>query len=245
MKTLSILALALIFSGRVYPADTGAFSAANRLYSEGRFADAATAYASILRTGAASPALDFNYGNAEFKLGHLGRAIAAYRRAALQAPRDPDVRANLEFVRNQVPGPTRRESAWSGGLGLLSLNEWTVLVAAAFWLTLIGLAAGQIRPAWQARWRRPTLAMAALTVAAGAALGCQAANHFLKPVAVIVAPSAIARTGPFDGAQSAFTARDGMELQVLDRHDDWVQVADGAGHSGWLPAAPVEILPGA
>jgi uncharacterized protein YgiM (DUF1202 family) len=31
----------------------------------------------------------------------------------------------------------------------------------------------------------------------------------------------------------------------LDRRDGWVQVAGGAGKSGWLPAKQVEVLPGA
>ena len=44
---------------------------------------------------------------------------------------------------------------------------------------------------------------------------------------------------------SAFTARDGAELSVMDRRDGWVQVANGAGKSGWLSTEQVEILPGA
>ena len=58
-------------------------------------------------------------------------------------------------------------------------------------------------------------------------LGVQAANHFSTAIAVVTAAEATARSGPFDEAQSAFTAHDGAELRVLDRHDDWVQVADG------------------
>ena len=89
------------------------FNAANKLYAEGKFAGAAGAYEQILQSKTLSPALYFNYGNAEFKAGNLGRAIAAYRQAAQLAPRDAEVRANLEFARNQVQGPTLRESRWS------------------------------------------------------------------------------------------------------------------------------------
>ncbi len=35
------------------------------------------------------------------------------------------------------------------------------------------------------------------------------------------------------------------ELSVLDRRDGWVQVSEGAGKTGWLPAKQVEVLPGA
>src|SRR5580700_574317 len=124
MKKLPAILLVLVFAGKTFAADvTTDFSAANKLYAEGRFLDAAAGYGKILQTGAASPALYFNYGNAEFKSGNLGRAIAALRRAELLAPRDAEVRANLEFVRNQVQGTTLRESRWQGWLGALTLNE--------------------------------------------------------------------------------------------------------------------------
>ena len=55
---------------------------------------------------------------------------------------------------------------------------------------------------------------------------------------------ATARSGPFDDAQAAFTVHDGAELRVLDRHDHWVQAADGAGKIGWLSGEQVEVLPG-
>ena len=57
------------------------FSAANELYAKGKFAEAAAAYEHLLQTGGQSSALLFNDGNAEFKAGNLGKAIAAYRQA--------------------------------------------------------------------------------------------------------------------------------------------------------------------
>ena len=69
--------------------------------------------------------------------------------------------------------------------------------------------------------------------------------HFSKPVAVVLEAEATARSGPFAEAQDAFRAQNGAELSVLDRRDNWYQVADGSGHIGWLPAKQVEVLPGA
>ena len=241
--------LALIFSGNLLAADTAAdFSAANAFYARGKFAEAAAGYKNILQTGAQSSSLLFNYANAEFKSGHPGEAIAAYRRAALLAPRDGEVRANLAFVRSQVPGATLRESRWSriaGWLDQLTLNEWTFFAATAFWLTFIMLGARQIRPALGPKLKRAMTLFAALTILSGAALGLQATEHFSKQTAVIVSPEATARSGPFNEAQTEFTARDGAELTVLDRHGDWLQVIDGQGKIGWLSVKEVEVLPGA
>jgi tetratricopeptide (TPR) repeat protein len=246
MKNFSAILVALVFVGNIFAVDVAAdFSAANKLYAEGKFSDAVNAYEKILASGAASPNLLFNYGNVEFKAGNLGKAIAAFRRAELLAPRDSEIRANLAFVRNQVQGGTVRESFWQSWLGNLSLNEWTVFAALAFWLTFLLLAAKQIRPAFAAKLKGVTWIFAALTIFSGTILGVQAANHFSKPTGVVVSANVTARSGPFNDAQSAFTARDGAELFVLDRRDDWVQVADGSGKIGWLPAKQVEILPGA
>ena len=241
-----VLLAAFVCSGRVFAGDVASdFSAANRLYAEGKFSDAAGAYEKLLQTGGQSPALLFNYANAEFKAGNLGRAIAAYRRAGLLAPRDAEIRANLQFVRNQVQGSTVRESRWQEWLGQLTLNEWTLLTAGAFWLTFLLFAARQIRPALGAKLKRTTTVFAVLTLLFGAALAMQVVEHFSKQTAVVISPMATARSGPFDEAQSAFTARDGAELAVMDRHDDWVQVDDGAGKIGWLAVKQVKILPGA
>jgi tetratricopeptide (TPR) repeat protein len=246
MKKLFASLPVLIFAGNVFAADAVAgFSAANRLYAEGKFPDAANAYEKILVTGEQSSALLFNYANAEFKSGSFGKAIDGYRRAELLAPRDSEIRANLAFVRNQVQGATVRESRWHDWLGQLSLDEWTLLAVVAFWLTFVLLAARQLRPALVPKLKNATWIFAALTIFSGAALGLQAANHFSKLTAVVIADNVTARSGPFDDAQNAFTARDGAELLVLSQRDNWVQVADASGKTGWLSAKQLAILPGA
>jgi len=249
MKTqlhLLLAALTLwVWAGRASAANMPAeFNAANKLYAEGKFASAADAYQKIIQSSAVSPALYFNCGNAEFKAGNLGRAVAAYRRAEQLAPRDAEVRANLEFVRNQVPGPTLREKRWEDWLGTLTLNEWTGLTAAALWLVLALLAAMLIRPTFKPALRGFTRAAVVLVIAAGACAGVDTAIHFSKPTVVVVAQDPTLRSGPFDEAQSAFTAHNGAELAVLDRRDDWLQVTDGSGRIGWIQRQQVEILHG-
>jgi tetratricopeptide (TPR) repeat protein len=245
MKFFPAILLALVFAGKIFAADVAAnFSAANKFYAEGKFADAATAYEKIIRSGAVSPALYFNYGNAEFKSGNLGRAIAAFHRATQLSPRDSEIRANLDFARNQVQGATVRESRWENWLGMLTLNEWTFLAFAAFWLTFALLAAMQIRPALKTVLRRFASGMGVITILSGVCLGADAVIYFSKQTAVVVAPEATARSGPFDEAQSVFTARDGAELAVLARRDDWLQVGDGSGKIGWLQGKQAEVLHG-
>jgi tetratricopeptide (TPR) repeat protein len=252
MKTnLRILLAAMMFwmfvSSTIAADISAEFNSANKLYAEGKFAAAAATYENILQSKTVSPALYFNYGNTEFKSGNLGRAIAAYRQAALLTPRDAEVRANLEFARNQVQGPTLRGSRWSRVVewfSLLTLNEWTGLAAITFWLMFALLAATQIRPALKTTLRGFVPGAVIITLLSGACLGVEAAIHFSGQTAVVVAPEVTARSGPFEEAQSAFTARNGAELAVLDQRDDWFQVTDGSGRIGWLQTQQVVISPG-
>src|SRR5204862_1754388 len=80
------------------------FDQANKLYEQGKYQEAASAYQKLLQTEPGSAALYFNLGNAWFKAGQSGRAIAAYRQAERLAPRDPNLRFNLNFVRKKVSG---------------------------------------------------------------------------------------------------------------------------------------------
>ncbi|MGH7953636.1 MAG: tetratricopeptide repeat protein [Limisphaerales bacterium] len=237
---------AMLFAGNLFAADvTADFSLANKLYAEGKFSEAANFYGKILASGETSPNLLFNYGNAEFKAGNLGRAIAAFRRAELLAPRDSEIRANLDFVRKQVQGATLRESRWQNWLGQLTLNEWTLLAAITFWLTFILFAAKQIHPVFGIKSRGVRNIFIILTILSGACLGLQAANHFSKQTAVVISSETVARSGPFDDAQNAFAVHDGAEFSILDHYGDWLQVTDGSGKIGWLQMKQIEILPGA
>jgi tetratricopeptide (TPR) repeat protein len=238
--------LAILCAGRIFAADVSSdFSAANELYAKGKFAEAAAAYENILQTSGQTSSLLFNCGNAEFKAGHLGKAIVAYRQAELLAPRDAELRANLAFVRTQVQGATVRESRWQNWVGSLTLNEGAVLTAVFFWTMFALFAVRQIQPALAPKLRSATRLAVTLTIFSGAVLALQAANHFNSSVAVVTGAEATARSGPFDDAQSAFTGHDGAEMRVLDRHNDWVQAADGTGKIGWFNKKQVEILPGA
>ena len=238
--------IVLVCAGNIRAADVATdFTSANKLYAEGKFAEAATAYQNILKSGTQSPSLLFNAGNAEFKTGHLGKAIAAYRQAEMLSPRDAELRANLAFVRNQVQGATLRESYWQNWVGSLTLNEGTLLTAALFWLTLGIFVVRQLRPALVPKLQGVTRILVVLTIFSATVLGLQAANHFSNGTAVVTVAEATARSGPFDEAQSAFTARDGAELSVLDKRDGWVQVANNVGKSGWLSTKQVFVLPGA
>ena len=226
-------------------ADAGAlFETGNKLYEERKFTEAAAAYQAAAGSGQNSPALYFNLGNALFKSGNTGRSILAYRHAARLTPRDPDVRANLQFARNQVEGPTLHAPRWQRALETLSLNEWTALSVAGLWLTFILLAAGQWRPALKPALRSALAATGIATLVIAVCMISSLIANASGKLLVVTAKEAIVRKGPFVESESAFAAHDGAELLVLDHKDAWLQVSDGTRRVGWLKSeevAPINL----
>ncbi len=225
-----------------------AFDSANKLYEQGKFPDAARAYQQILDGGRRSVTLYFNLGNAWFKAGQTGRAIGAYRQAERLAPRDPSVQFNLNFARKRVvSGEPPAAPILERLLGGLTLDEWTGLTAAAFWFSMVVLAAGEWRESFRATARRYALVGGIATVlGAGAIAGHRAlvADH-----AVVVVPEALLRSGPLDEAKVLFQLRDGTEVEVLDRKQlagekaqIWFQVRSRTAQTGWVKQDQLAVV---
>ncbi len=210
------------------------FDSANKLYDAGKFAEAAAGYESVLRSGRASLAVYFNLGNACFKAGQIGRAIAAYRRAELLSPRDPDLRANLRFARNQVQGSTLVPTLAERALLAISLSEWTCLATAAVWFFFLLLTFGQWRPALRRSLRNYVIVEGFLTILLCAGLGGAVYLARANTTAIVITRDAVVRQGPLDESKTLFIAHDGAELRVLDQKDNWLQVATDSRHLGWM-----------
>jgi tetratricopeptide (TPR) repeat protein len=239
LLTLIFLLLSPLHSRAEDP--TPAFDAANKLYEGGKFAEAAAAYQKLAQTSPGSAAVYFNLGNAFFKSGQIGRAIVAYHQAEKIAPRDPDIRANLQFARNQIQGPTLVPGRWQRWLGKLTLNEWTMLASGVFWLWLLLLAGLQWRPALRPALRGSIVTLAVAAVLLCACLAAAWSENRPQHTAVVISQDASVHNGPFDESPTAFRLNDGAELRILDEKDNWLQVTADGRRIGWLRRDKVQL----
>jgi tetratricopeptide (TPR) repeat protein len=224
---------------------SGTFLQANKLYEEGKYSQSAAVYEELLRASHVSPAIYFNAGNAWFKAGQIGRAIYDYRHAEQLAPRDPDIRANLAIARAKagagsasLPG-----SRWTRWVGRLTLNEWACAASVATALFFLLLTARQISPSFGKSSGGLAGLLAAASVWLLICLGLSINQRLLEKSSIVIVPEAVARRGPLEESQSAFTAHDGTEMMVLGRDGDWLQVSDAARQIGWLQQKDVAQLP--
>ena len=233
--TALLLLFCVIPALNVRAAEPGDFDAANKLYEQGKFSEAAFAYQKLVDAGQRSAAIYFNLGTAAAKAGQMGRAIAAYREAERLAPRDSDLRANLQFIRKKVNGEDRSPLApWRTWFTLLTLNEWTGLTAAAFWILFLLLAAREFRPALKNSLRGCVFAAGAGTLLLAAGLAVSAAEIFSARPAVVIAREAVVRYGPLEESQMARQLPDGSEVLILDEKEIWLEIRDAAGRTGWV-----------
>ena len=219
---------------------TAEFERANKLYEQGKYAEAMAAYENLVSAGAHASSIWFNLGNAAYKSGLIGRAIAAYRMAERREPRDSALRANLQFVRTKVYSDERtRVPVWLNIIRVATVNEWTVLAASLLWLFFAVLACGELL---QKRYPKTAATAFTLFVLSAVALGC-AFRDQTAPQAIVIAKEATARFGPLDESQPAFQLRDGSELTVLSVKGEWIEGRDVEKRVGWIRRDAVVLLP--
>lgn len=178
----------------------------------------------------------YNLANSYARAGKPGLAVLNYERAALLAPNDADIKANLEYVRAGAgvpPEPRNRfariaeavspsSSAWAGVLGI-------ALVGGA-------LLAGRIAPRF--RWVRfggivLGVALIALTLS-NAMLLCPRLHE-----AVVLINQTPARVSPVPMGDTAFVLPEAETVTVTAEHEDFMLIRTRSGSSGWVARANI------
>jgi tetratricopeptide (TPR) repeat protein len=200
--------------------------------------EAATLLESLLADGFRNGAAYYNLGNAYFRAGEYGRAIAAYRKAKTYRPRDPYLAANLQQALSAAPGRLpeppppwwRHVLFWSGSL------SFPEKVRAAF----AGLVLAALLSCAALLLRRPRVyGIGAGLVAAAAVIGLDAGLDYADFAGSrhgVVTTETIARKGIGKDYEAAFDQplKDGAEFTVLSENGDWIfGHFEGIG-DGWL-----------
>jgi tetratricopeptide (TPR) repeat protein len=162
------------------PANETAVAAANALVENGHAAEAVEIYEQLITAGAHDATLYYNLGNAYFRTGDLARAVDSYTLAADLAPRDDDIRANLELALRQSPALAPAQPSGASGFlsaltsGWLSLDEAAVLVMVLWFAGMLLVLVTRLRPNTN-RWiGRLAVALLVAALVVGLSLGSRA-----------------------------------------------------------------------
>jgi tetratricopeptide (TPR) repeat protein len=226
-----------------------AFNKANEAYNATNYAQAIRLYKTAEELNFTPAALYYNLGNAFYRSGRLGRAIASYRRALRLDPRDPDITENLSIARSQTddgitvpetPAPVRSFLFVYYYVGFDEL-VWTCGV---LMVLLFLTAAVKLYFSWRGI---KTLFLCLLCILLIA--GTSAAAHWyfthVRAAAVVIADDGIVRAGPRESYAEIFILHDGAEMRVLQKEHNWVKVQIQVANEvkrGWIQAQDIEII---
>ena len=222
------------------------------------FGRAASKYQMLIDAGIENASLYQNAGNANLQSGHLGQAIANYRRGLKLNPSNRQLQSNLNFAQNRIHSVDQesekntegeRQSVVTRGGQVLSLITgwigsatifWSLAIASlCFWSLMIMRSLGYRHAAL--RWGLATSLPVLLACAALSFSNVEAnADH----VGIVVADQVELRAGDGKGFEvlASQTLLEGQEVKVITNRGGWRKVQTNDGHTGWLEAKAIEDI---
>ena len=223
--------------------------AANLAYTEGEYELAAELYEDLAKNQLCFE-LEYNMGNAHYKLSHIGEAILHYERARLIKPLDGDLRANLLLA--ELRAIDRIEAL--PGVGIDRLVSvifagnlywvWLILSLVTWTSTFIFIA---INLKWSERLSKPFLRGGAATSAFLSLVFLMflysTNNRISESSSAIVMVSRVeVRSMPGELGVSLFQLHEGTRACTISTENEWTQVKLDNGNVGWLLSSAIEPI---
>lgn len=246
------------------------FAGANGSYESGDYDDAIASYERLVADGVVSADLDYNLGNAYYKVGSVGKAILYYERARRLAPRDEDIAENLMLARSLVRDRQFvGEGSWLKRTVMwpythLSTHELFLLATLWYGLLTIALLGLIFRHSPFVSRVYPKISMVSpgrllgldksqdfvlavcttlvLTVATGLAAYGKHHTQAERLRGVIVSDEVAVYSGPSKDSTLQFKIHEGTTVRVARERSRWAQVSLPGGLSGWIPKDTVERI---
>jgi hypothetical protein len=173
----------------------------------------------------------YNLANSYARAGKPGMAILNYERASLLAPGDPDIQANLRFVRASAHLPAEMPDTldrvakiaspfWMSWLGVLGL----VIVGAS---VIFGQLSSRHRLA-RAAAAVLGVTMIGLTFCSAVALGSR------LHAGVVIAAATPVRVSPVPMGDPLFSLPEGEKVKITAEHEGFDLIETRAGRAGWI-----------
>ncbi len=248
MKNIAVLLLAMttLFMVRAEAAEPSPFQQANAKYQAGDFKGASEIYQKLIQKAPASAALHYNLGNATLKSGEKGQALIYYERALKAAPRDKDIRWNLNILKEALPDRIEDNSyfaiAWARDLlSRVSADELAVLLsafliaAALLNVVYFFFPIVKVRTGWVRRFGIVGFILVSLLLA-------WKAWEAKDSRAVVLDKETYAHYGPSDRETKAFLLHEGASGKITDSTNDWVYLTLPNKKSGWIRKNSCETI---
>ena len=178
-----------------------------------------------------SAAALYNLGNSYARVGKPGMAILNYERASLLSPNDPDVEANLRYVRASAHLPAEVPDSF-GRVARIATPFWVS------WIGVLGLmivGASLIAAQLSSRYRPVRGAATLLGVSMLGLTLCNALALWPRlHEGVVIAAATPVRVSPVPMGDPLFTLPEGEKVKITAEHEGFALVVTWAGRAGWI-----------
>jgi hypothetical protein len=183
----------------------------------------------------------YNLANSYARAGKPGMAVLNYERASLLAPNDPDIEANLRYIRESSRLPLQPRNWFERSVRVASprVLSWLGL----FGLLVAGLSvlAGRLHAPYRLMRRGATVVGLAL-------VGLTACNAILVwpklHEGVVIASATPVRVSPVPMGDPLFVLPEAEIVRMTAEHEGFVLVQTRLGRVGWVSRANLApVLP--
>ncbi len=226
------------------------FRTGSESFSSGNYEKALELWMDIYKTGYRSAELEYNIGNAYFKLNNIPGAILFFERAYLLKPGDEDINYNLQIARTLVVDrfeeiPEIFFVRWYNLLALsLSTNTWAKISITTFILCLLFLSMYFYTSKYRFKvlgfWLAVLFIIVSLT-----SLALTLRNKTMvydSQKAIIFSPVVNGKSSPDNSGTDLFVLHEGTKVTVDDEVGEWYEIRLSDGNKGWIPANSLEII---
>jgi tetratricopeptide (TPR) repeat protein len=241
---LSILLLFLAVAGRT--AVNEDFSAANGHYEANRYGEALKIYLQINKQLTNWQVL-YNIGNCYFKLDQPLAAKIYYLRARNFWPLDSSITRNIAIVNKSFKDIITPETPDFISRSIqvlqakLSLNTLSMLLLVAILLLNVFLFL-LLKKGRNKRIIYGLVLSLFLSLALGTYLYNRVTDQRQTSTAVVSEENSVLRSGPGESNTELFKINPGLEVKILDRNRDWVQVSASQQVAGWIELKRLTLI---
>lgn len=253
MRYLSILLFALI-ALQVKSAPENArnekFSQGVTYFSTGNYDKALEQWLDLYNTGYRSSELEYNIGNAYFKLNKSAGAILFYERAHLLAPADEDIDYNLQIARTLVVDrfeeiPELFFVRWYNFVSLaLSTNAWAIISILSFVFSLLGLSLYLYSSKYRLKVTGFWLAVALFLISTFSLAFSGRTRQLIHNShrAIIFETQVSGKSSPDASGNDLFVLHEGTRVSTGEKVGEWYEIRLSDGNKGWVPSGSLQII---
>lgn len=230
--------------------NTEKFNKGVNYFNSGSYKEALQLWTDIYNTGYHSASLNYNIGNAHFKLNNIPYAILFFERAYLLNPADENINYNLQIARTLIVDrfqeiPELFFVRWYNFVSLLfSTNTWAKISICSFIFSLLFFSIY----IYSSRYRNKVIGFwfgaffFIFTISSTAFSVRNKSMVYNSNKAIISIPLVSGKSSPDISGTDLFVLHEGTKVSIEDEVGEWYEIRLTDGNKGWIPLNSLKII---